>query len=566
MKRCPECRRDYYDESLIFCLDDGSRLLDGPTLDAAPTAILAQPGLSSEAATETFGTAAMTNESVPERPPKKSRNLLIALALTVAGVAVLAWAGITYFGRGSTRHIESIAVMPFVNAAGNPELEYLSDGITESLINSLSQVPTLSVKARSSVFTYKGKDVTPQQVAKDLVVQAVLNGRVQQLGDQVILSVELVDTATGNQLWGDQYTRKMSDLIQLQSEIARDVSGNLRAKLTGAEQQKVAKNYTENPEAYQLYLRGRYHWNKRKADDIRRSIEYFQQAIDKDPTYALAYAGLAEAFILFPNYRLAPAQEYYPKARAAAALAIEIDPNLAEGHNALATVMSNFDWKFAEAESEFRKAIELNPSYATAHQWYGEFLLSMGRYPEALSEMRKAQELDPLSLIINGMVGVVLRTSGYPEQAVEQLKKTIEMDPNFPRTHLFLGDTYQAMGRFEEAADELATHFLLNGGPPDKTAQLLEQIKNAARTGGEKGYSRKMAEIMEASAGPVKAPAPVIAGYWARAGETDKAFAVLEKSYAERDDGLISIKDGKLDPIKSDPRYRDLLRRIGLPE
>ena len=566
MKRCPECRRDYYDESLIFCLDDGSRLLDGPTLDAAPTAILAQPGLSSEALTETFGTAAMTNESIPERPPKKSRNLLIALALTVAGVAVLAWAGITYFGRGSTRHIESIAVMPFVNAAGNPELEYLSDGITESLINSLSQVPTLSVKARSSVFTYKGKDVTPQQVAKDLVVQAVLNGRVQQLGDQVILSVELVDTATGNQIWGDQYTRKMSDLIQLQSEIARDVSGNLRAKLTGAEQQKVAKNYTENPEAYQLYLRGRYHWNKRKADDIRRSIEYFQQAIDKDPTYALAYAGLAEAFILFPNYRLAPAQEYYPKARAAAARAIEIDPNLAEGHNALATVMSNFDWKFAEAESEFRKAIELNPSYATAHQWYGEFLLSMGRYPEALSEMRKAQELDPLSLIINGMVGVVLRAGGYPEQAVEQLKKTIEMDPNFPRTHLFLGDTYQAMGRFEEAADELATHFLLNGGPPDKTAQLLEQIKNAARTGGEKGYSRKMAEIMEASAGPVKAPAPVIAGYWARAGETDKAFAVLEKSYAERDDGLISIKDGKLDPIKSDPRYRDLLRRIGLPE
>ncbi|HUR96744.1 MAG TPA: tetratricopeptide repeat protein [Pyrinomonadaceae bacterium] len=565
MKRCPECRRDYYDESLIFCLDDGARLLEGPTPDAMPTAIMPVVEPSRSSATRTFDNGAPTTESSTGAPLQGTRNVLILFAVVTAAV-FLSWAAYTFYTGRQARQIESIAVMPFVNGASNPDLEYLSDGITESLINSLSQVPSLSVKARSSVFTYKGKDVTPQQVANDLSVQAVVNGRVRQRGDQVILNVELVDAATGNQIWGEQYARKIADLVQLQSEIARDVTGRLRAKLSGTEQQRVSKNYTENTEAYQLYLRGRYHWNKRKPDDIRKSIEYFQQAIDKDPTYALAYASMAESYILVPNYRLGPPKEYYPKARAAATRAIEIDQSLAEAHNALATVTSNYDWKFREAEAEFLKALELNPNYATAHQWYAEFLLSLGRNSEALSEIRRAQELDPLSLIINGMVGVTLWLMGENGPALEQLNKTLEMDPNFPRTHLFLAEVHESVGRFDEAADEFARHLVLNGGSPDGAAAFAQQIKSAARAGGPKGYSLKMAELLEANAGAVQPPVTVMAGYWGRGGEIDKAFSLLEKAYADRDDGLLTMKDRRLDPLKSDPRYKDLLRRVGLPE
>ena len=578
MKRCPKCRRDYFDDSLVYCLDDGTRLLEGPAKseaagstrledDELPTEIIPQAIPSNEAVTRTLGNGSPTRESLETHSDASPRAKLIgALSVGLLIVGLLSAAAYYYYGRSTGTQVESIAVMPFVNVANNPELEYLSDGITESLINSLSQVPTLSVKARSSVFTYKGKEVTPQQVANDLSVQAVLNGRLQQLGDQLILNVELVDAGTGNQIWGDRYTRKITDIIQLQSEIARDVSGKLRAKLTGVEQEKVAKRFTENPEAYQLYLRGRYYWNKRKADDIRKSIEYFQQAIDTDPTYALAYAALAEAYILVPNYRLGAPKEYYPKARSAATKAIEIDDSLAEAHNARASVASNYDWKFAEAERGWKQSLSLNPNYATAHQWYGEHLIAMGRYPEALSEMRLAQALDPLSLIINGMVGIALLHNGQPDQAIEQLNKTLEMDPNFSRTHLFLAETYQRIGRYDEAIDEFEKHYTLVGGRPEKIRELSEKIRTAYRTGGPAAYARAFAETIESNQGESNAPAVVVAGYWAQAGEIERAFAVLEKGYAEHDDSLMSLKQPRLDPLKSDPRYKDLLRRVGLPE
>jgi serine/threonine-protein kinase len=497
---------------------------------------------------------------------KQHKNAAVVLSILVLAIAVL---GVWFFAFYSptASHIQSIAVMPFVNTSGNTEIEYLSDGITESLINSLSQIPKLSVKARSSVFTYKGKEVSPQQVAKDLSVQAILNGRVQQRGEQVILSVELVDARTGNQLWGEQYSRKMTDLLSLQSEIARDVSSKLKSRLTGAEEQKIAKNYTQDTEAYQLYLRGRYHWNKRTTADVKKSIEYFQQAIDKDPAYGLAYAGLAEAYILVPQYGVESPQEGYPKARAAALKAIEIDGTLAEAHNALAAIKSNYEWKFDEAEAEWQKTIALNPNYATAHQWYGEHLLGMGRYDEALAEIKRAQELDPLSLIINGMLGVTYRVKGQNDQAIEQLRKTLEMDPNFTRTHLFLAETYQRAGRFEEAADEFGKTFVLIGGPPEDAARFTAAVKGAYKTSGPKGYWRTLAELLTnpkpPSPGP---PLTVLAGFWTQAGETDKAFALLEKAYQEHDDAMITVKDPIFDPIKSDPRYKHLLRRVGLPQ
>ena len=420
-----------------------------------------------------------------------------ATALSVLGLAILAL-GVWFFRFYSptAAQIDSIAVMPFINTSGNTEIEYLSDGITESLINSLSQIPKLSVKARSSVFTYKGKEVSPQQVAKDLSVQAILNGRVQQRGDQVVLSVELVDARNGNQLWGEQYNRRMTDLVSLQSDIARDVSSKLKSRLTGAEEQKIAKNYTQDTEAYQLYLRGRYHWNKRTPADIRKSIEYFQQAIDKDPTYGLAYAGLGEAYEVSVGYRAESPQDAYPKARAAALKAIEIDGTLAEAHNALAAVKSDYEWNFAEAEAEWQRTFALNPNYATAHQWYGEYLMSMGRYAEALAELRRAQELDPLSLIINGVLGIAYLRNGQQEKALEQLRKTLAMDSNFARTHFFLAEVYESTGRFEEAADEYARIFELIGGPHEDAWRFSAVVKDAYKTSGPKGYWRTLAEFL----------------------------------------------------------------------
>jgi TolB-like protein/Tfp pilus assembly protein PilF len=562
MKRCPECRRDYYDDSLIYCLDDGAALLEGPAAGTEPATAIMPPAASvSEAVTTTFEKGAANIATSVSKKNLISAGVIGAVLITVLGIG-----SYFYYSGDSSGQINSIAVMPFVNDSGNPDNDYLSDGITESLINSLSQIPAMSVKARSSVFSYKGKEISLQQVAKDLSVEAVLTGRVAQRGDQVLMNVELVDVRTGNHIWGDQYVRNGTDVVQLQSEIARDVSSKLRAKLTSAEQQKVAKNYTESPEAYRVYLLGRYHWNKRRPDDLKKSLEHFQQAIDIDPTYALAYAALAEGYVLVPNYGLGSPKEAYPKARAAATKAIEIDPTLAEGHNAMASVLHNYDWKFAEAETEWKKALELNPNYATAHQWYSEYLANMGRSAEALSEMRRAHELDPLSLIINGLLGLTVLQTGDQNGALAQLKRTLEMDPNFPRTHFFLSTVYHSMGRFEEAADEFAKGVTLNGAPPDRIAAMTERVKAAARAGGERGYSRAMAEVLETSAGATGLPAPFLASLWAKAGETDKAFEILEKAFERRDDTLLMIKGPGLEPLRPDPRYKDLVRRIGLPE
>jgi tetratricopeptide (TPR) repeat protein len=419
------------------------------------------------------------------------------------------------------------------------------------------------------VFSYKGKDVSPQQLANDLSVQAIINGRLLQRGDQVLLSVELVDARTGNQLWGDQYSRRVTDLLSLQTEIARDISSKLKSRLTGVEEQKIAKTYTENTEAYQLYLRGKFYWNKRTPADIRKGVEYFQQAIEKDPTYALAYAGLAEGYITFSSYRVKLAADAYPKARAAALKAIELDAALAEGHNALAAVKDNYEWKFDEAEAEWKKAIELNPNYATAHQWYGEHLLMMGRYTSALAELKRAQELDPLSLIINGVLAACYTMNGQNDEALKQLNKTLEIDPNFSRTHLFFAETYQSLGRFEESIDEYGKMFDLMGAPHENTSRFLATVKTAYKTSGPKGYWRAIAESLSLPDPPVPGFAPppaIVASFWAQAGDADKAFELLEKAYQQRDEGILRIKSPIFDPLKSDPRYKDLLRRIGLPE
>ncbi len=505
-----------------------------------------------------------TNQTAANNPAKK----YLTAALAILLVSAIGFFGYRYL---TTNHnqIESIAVMPFVNESGSADTEYLSDGMTESLINSLSQLPKLSVKARSSVFRYKGKEIEPQTIGSELSVQAILNGRVVERGDNLTLSLELVDTKTGNQIWGEQYNRKTTDLVSLQNEIARDVSNKLRTKLSGAEQNQIAKNYTTNTEAYQLYLKGRYHWNKRTGADIRKSIEYFQQAIDKDPTYALAYAALAESYVLIPSYTKDSPHDAYPKARAAAMKALEIDETLAEVHAALATINEEYDWKFAEAEREYKRAIKLNPNDATTRQWYGEYLLAVGRNEEAIAEIKRAQELDPLSLIINSILGFAYTENRQYAQAIEQFRKTIEMDQNFPRAHLYLASAYEAKGMYEEAISEYEKHAVSNGAPPVEVAKETAAIREAYKKSGANGYWRKQIEIyerMQVLQPDSVPPLSVVASYYAQIGEKEQAFALLEKAYEKREVDVSYLRLPVYDLIRSDPRFLDLLRRIGLPQ
>jgi serine/threonine-protein kinase len=494
-----------------------------------------------------------------------------AVGLAILLLAAIGF-GVWFFGnrQANLSNIESIAVLPFVNESGNADNEYLSDGMTETLISSLSQLPKLSVKARSSVFRFKGKDINPQIVANELSVQAVLLGRVIQRGEQLTLRLELVDARNENVIWSEQYNRKQADLVSLQTEIARDVSNKLKTKLSGADKQKLSKNYTENTEAYQLYLKGRYHWNKRTAADIRKSVDYFQQAIDKDPTYALAYAGLADAYILVANYTNTSPHDAYPKARAAAMKALEIDETLAEAHAALASVNDEYLWNFAEAEKEYKRAIELNPNYATARQWYAEYLLVMGRNEEATREIKRAQELDPLSLIINAIVGYTYMENRQYDQAIEQLRKTVEMDQNFPRARLYLALTYERKGMFEEAISEYEKHSILNGTSPEEAAKEAAALREAYKKSGANGYWRKQIKIYEKNRASrsdfLLTPLSIIASIYAQLGEKEQALALLEKAYEKREMDVTALKSPIYDPIRTDPRFQDLMRRVGLPQ
>jgi len=379
------------------------------------------------------------------------------LTAAIIGLAVLA-AGITLAlylrGRTSDATIKSIAVMPFVNEGGKAELEYLSDGMTDTLISSLSQIPNLSVKARSSVFRYKGKETNPQTIGKELNVQAILNGRIAQRGDQLTLTLELVDAQTENVIWSEQYNRQQTDLVSLQSEIARNVSNKLRTKLSGADEQKVAKTYTANPEAYQLYLKGLYHWNKRTGEALKTSIAYFNQAIEKDPSYAQAYAGMALAYVLLPQYSAGKPEESMAKANAAARKALEMDDTLAEAHTALGLILFTYERNVPESDREYQRAIELNPNYATAHQWYGGGLGATGRFDQAIAEGRRAVELDPFSLIANVELAATYGYARQNDQAVAQLHKIIEMDPNWYLARMVLCQIYTYKGQFAEAIAE----------------------------------------------------------------------------------------------------------------
>jgi tetratricopeptide (TPR) repeat protein len=410
------------------------------------------------------------------------------------------------------------------------------------------------------VFRYKASDGDPRQAGRDLKVGAVLTGRISQRGDILIIGAELVDVARGTQLWGEQYNRQMADVFSIQEEISRAIADKLRPRLTGDEEKRLTRRHTENTQAYQLYLKGRYHWNKRTQEGFRKGFEYFQQALEKDPNYALAYVGLADSYAL--GAVPLPRKESIPRAKAAAMKALEIDDTLSEAHTSLAYAKHRFDWDWTGAEREFQRAIELNPNYATAHQWYAFYLSTMGRHEEAITQIQRAQEVDPLSLIMNTAMGRILHFARRYDQAIEQYRKTLEMDPNFAPGHLDLGATYDAMGMHDEAIAEYLEGNTLRGRNQEELAALEE----AYSASGKRGYWQKQLDLLKEKAKRQYVSPFSIALAYIQLGEKDQAFAWLEKTYEERGGVLTFLRaETVFDPLRGDPRFQDLVRRVGLP-
>jgi adenylate cyclase len=563
MKRCPECRRDYLDETLLYCLDDGTALLDGPASlpndDEPQTAILHDTDISSGAGTKAI---IQTTDTLGTVDVPQSGHRLWAIVVIAAAVVIILGGslfGLRYF-RADAKQINSIAVMPFVNESGNPDNDYLTDGMTDMLISSLSQVPNLSVKAHTSVFRYKGRDTAPKTIANDLQVQALLNGRVTQHGDQLSVNVDLVDPQTENVLWTQKYDRKQSDVVSLQSEIATDVSSKLRARLSGEDQAKIRKTYTVDPEAYQLYLKGEFYWHKRGSDQLRKAAEFYNQAIEKDPTYALAYAGLAQTYTLYPDYAISKAEDSYPKSKAAALKALELDDSLAEPHTVLARYYNYWEWDRMKAEQEYRRAVELKPNFATAHQWLGsDVLTQLGRFDEALAEGGRARELDPLSAIIAVNYGDTLFNARRYDEAIAAYKKAIALDPDFYISYNGLGNALTLMGNYREAiqADQRSMNSALS----------KSYLAYAFAKSGNKDGARRLIDSMKKDAESDYVPSYGFAIAYAALGQTDEAISWLNKEIDEHGTGAATIGvDPLVDDLRNDPRFKEALKRVKLAE
>jgi len=452
--------------------------------------------------------------------------------------------------------------LPFENASRDSEHEYLSDGIAGSLINILATVPKLRVMAQSTVFRYKGREIDPQAVGRDLNVRAVLTGRLIESGGSLRIGVELVDVATGTQLWGAQYDRKPGDIFAIQDEISNEISGKLRLQLTRAEKKRLTRRHTEDAEAYRLYLQGRHHWSRWTEEGFYKAIEYFQQAVVKDPRYALAYTGLADSYVLLGwNSYLAP-NEAFPKGKVAAMTALQLDPDLGEAHTPLAAVLWLHDWKWQEAQAEFQRSLELNPTYPTANHWYAEYVMTMGRQVEAIAKMKNSQELDPLSLIINVAIGWASYMARQYDEALEQLLRTVELDPNYPVTHWILGLLYRKTGHYESAITEGEKGVNLSGGSPLMRAAL-------AHTYGKSGRAKEAVQLLDdltKLAMHKYVASYFFAGIYIGLGEDDRAIECLEKSYEEHSHWLIYLHiDPSMDDLRNNPRFQDLLQRVGLP-
>ena len=512
---------------------------------------------------DTESTRITATQAWPDKALKRGK-LWVVLSACIIAIG-LAAGGAWYLRSGRTAHIDSIAVLPFTNGGGDANTDYLSDGVTESLIASLTHVPELKVKSRNSVFRYKGKDVDLQKVGNDLGVSALVSGRVVPRGDSVEVSAELTDVRDNTEIWGQHYSLKSANIIGLPQQIAGDIAEKLRSKLSTSEKQQVTKQGTQNPQAYELYLKGRYYWNKLTGPDVETAISYFNQAIAKDPGYALAYSGLADAYSELPTIGRAPS-EYFPKGNAAARKALELDPTLAHPHAVLGGNQMEYEWDFAGGEAEYRKALELDPSDATAHQWYAWDIASIGgREQEAFTEINRAHQLDPLSTVIKADVGYFLFRARQYDEAILECKRVANEDPTFPYTHQCLAQAYWAKHMYPQVIEHWKIFGQLSGD--QRESDFASAIEQGFRSGGWKGALTQGIQARQTQRKTGYTSAYQIAILYADLGDKNKAFRWLNTAYQERDTYLYGLRtDFLLDPLRSDPRFAELVRKVGLPQ
>ena len=596
MKRCPECRRDYYDDSLLYCLDDGTALLEGPAATVEPaTAILSEAGAAatgfrSEAA-KTSGHIIATDQTaiLPTGAMAEPRESLVDLSegerlspdravepqakgssgqrlVAVVGIAVIilagAFLGYRYFRPALIERVNSIAVLPFENRSGTADTDYLSDGLADSLIYRLSQLPDLKVSPTSSVMRYRSTEKDVAEIATELDVDAVMSGRLVQRGDDLSISVQLIDSRTKKLIWAEQYDRKMTDLLATQREIATSITQKLELKLAGSETKGITKKYTDSNEAYQLYMRGRYHFSKRTRDDVLTSIDYYQQAIKLDPNFALSYARIAEAYNQMPVYAFLSPNEAAPQAKAAANRALEIDPTLAEAHTAMANALAVYDWNWGEAERSFKRAIELDPNSSAAHLRYGLMLSPVGRADDAIGEFKRAIEIEPLDHV----AGVALDYSYFVKRqydlALEQALKNYQLEPNLVLVRWGLARAYIGKGMYDEAIALTAESLRSN---PESQLMLHMNGYSYARLGRRK-EAEDVINTFRTLAATGYGIAYHVATIHAALGDKDKAFAELERSFQQRDWSLHQMNvDPFIDPLRDDPRFAAMVRRLNLP-
>jgi TolB-like protein/tetratricopeptide (TPR) repeat protein len=488
---------------------------------------------------------------------------VVAFVFVIAAIAVAAF----YLGSSGRSRIDSVAVLPFLNVSGDANAEYLIDGITEGVIDRLSGLPNVKVISRTSAFRYKQRDIEPQKVAKELGVDALVTGRVVQRGDDLSVSAELVDAREDKQLWGEQYSRKLADVVSVQQEIATAISGNLRVRLTQEEKMRLTKSPGTNPEAYQLYLKGRYHANQTTAAELKKGLEYFQQAIDKDPGYALAYAGLADSYsALGGGWMYLPPTDSLPKAKAAAMKALELDDTLAEAHAALAYAVFFADWDWPNTEREFKRAIELNPNSALSHNRYAECLKTRQRFNESMAEALRAQELDPLSPEIVSEPGNVHFIARRYDESIAQFQKALDLNPNLPVVHAMLALAYAMKRMYPQAlADygKIADQDKVTAAGNQFVAGMLGWVYAVS---GRRADALKIAKEFRDLSSHAYVDFYFLGVIYAGLGDKDEAFRLLEKGYQQRSAGMAYLAvDPFWDNVRSDPRYADLLRRMGLP-
>jgi TolB-like protein/Tfp pilus assembly protein PilF len=578
MKRCPQCNRVESDEALKFCRVDGTTLVSDSSVltDEAGTAQFA--GDPSEVHTSILPhtTGANVNRAtgpttaLPVQPSPgttsefriTTKTRLNKKAIALIGLAIIAAiiiGGYFYFSRTSNAAIQSIAVLPFENRSGSSDTDYLSDGLADSLIYRLSQLPSLKVSPTSSVMQYKGKATAVAQVARELQVDAVMSGRLMQQGDNLSISVQLIDARTNKLIWAEQYERKMSDLLATQREIAGAIVQKLQVKLAGDNTKAITKHYTESNEAYQLYLKGRFYWNKRDEENLRKAIEQFKAASEKDPNFALAFVGLSDSYILLPFYSSTPGSEVLPAAKGYAERALALDDSLGEAHASLAYVQRLL-WNWSDMERELKRALELNPNYATAHKYYGNYLANFGRLDEALVEYKKAQELDSLSLIIKANLAEVYLTKGDTDAAIEQSRQTVEIDPNWYYIRQLSAIAYLKQGRTAEALADAEKSVELS----KRQRSTLGYLGYIYAQIGRRDEALKLADELKGRFAKGEANGYDLARVYVGLGDKDQAFAWLEKDFESHNaimPGYLYI--APLDSLRDDPRFKDLARRIG---